>query len=535
MKKSIIVLSLVLWVFAAHNLHAQEGCTVSISPSTMPLCQMTSYPGARPVETGETDCLRACRGSTVEYTASVQAGDSCIWAVSGAASFAAVNGGHTLRVVWNYGAGGMIWLTVISAGGHVCTTEQCIELIESPAVQSVSFPDYTPVATYPEILKTVTVCRGQEVRLEDRSEAGSTAITGSMWTGSFGHAEGWVFTFTADREGKITHTVINDCGCESTEVYYIVMRKGLQLELDCYGTACEGSSAGYKLTDWPSCQEFNWIAEGGDIVSGQGTIGIEVQWGSPAGGYGTLTLNAANCREEICPAVFRIPVIANQVPVSGETSVCVGDHAVYEVPLWGSTEYSWTVSEPSGYIIRNSGMANQFWLEFTEPNTYHIFVDYNCKFLECQGESQELTVTVKPRLAVVGDKEMICAGDTATFWAEGNSVPLTWRIYRQNQQVATKTGVTLSYVFGSAGSYRIEADGSSYCKASSAYLTVKAPPAPVAVVSGPHEACPNSGIMLRSICPPGHILEWTSPYMADSNQLSRGDASIRFGDTVGNG
>jgi hypothetical protein len=59
MKKSIIVLSLVLWAFAAHNLQAQEGCTVSIAPSTMPLCQMTNYPGARPVETGETDCLRA--------------------------------------------------------------------------------------------------------------------------------------------------------------------------------------------------------------------------------------------------------------------------------------------------------------------------------------------------------------------------------------------------------------------------------------------------------------------------------------------
>ncbi|MDR1346189.1 MAG: hypothetical protein LBK03_05770 [Bacteroidales bacterium] len=37
MKKSIIVLSLVLWVFAAHNLHAQEGCAVSIAPSTVPL------------------------------------------------------------------------------------------------------------------------------------------------------------------------------------------------------------------------------------------------------------------------------------------------------------------------------------------------------------------------------------------------------------------------------------------------------------------------------------------------------------------
>jgi hypothetical protein len=530
MKKNIIIVNLLLWGIFTHNLQAQESCNGSISPSTLPLCQMTYYPSEKPVETGETDCMKACKGGRVDYTASVQAGDSCIWAVNGATSSSVINGGHTLRVVWNYGAGGMIWLTVITADGHVCAAEQCIELIESPVAQSVSFPAYMPADNE----KIITVCKGQEVRLEERSTAGSSAITGSLWSGDFGNGEGDVFLFTAHHEGKVEHKVINDCGCESTETYRIVLRQGLQLELSCYGTACEGSSASYKLLNAPLCAAYNWVVEGGDIVSGQGHIDIAVQWGSPESGYGTLTVNAVGCEKEICPIVYRIPIITDEVPISGETNMCVGAHEVYEVPLWGATKYTWTVLEPSGYIIRDIGMANQFWLEFTEQGTYTINVTYSCDFLDCNfKKSQNLIINIKPRITITGDKESICKGDTASFWAEGNETPLTWRIYRQNQLFATQTGVTLTYVFNTAGNYRIEADASLYCKASSAWLTVKAPPAPVDVVSGPHEACPNSGIMMRSVCPPGYILEWESPYMVDSNLLSRGNVSIHFGDSVG--
>jgi hypothetical protein len=540
MKKNIVIICLLLWGIFTHNLKAQEGCNAAITPGTMPLCIMSDYMEdgsgrVLPVETGLLpNCLRACKGSSVNYSAAVQAGDSCTWAVSGAVSFTVTNGGRTLRVQWGSGNDAMIWLTVLTASGHVCTAEQCVELIESPVAQSVSFPPYMPEGD----MKVITVCRGQEVRLEDRSEAGSSAITGSMWVGEFGHAEGKVFTFIADHEGEIVHIVMNDCGCESKEAYRVVMREGRLPEITCYGTACEGSTAGYKLADPPSCHEYNWIVEGGDIVSGQGTQGIEVQWGSPADGYGTLTISGVGC-EDMCGVVVthRIPVITGGIPITGETSVCMGDQELYEVPLWGSTKYSWSVSPPNGFIVHNTGMNNQYWLEFTQPRTYTIRVNYSCDFLDCNDKVAEpLIVNVIPRLIITGDKENICEGDTASFWpVDAASGVINWKIYRQNQLIASQTGATLTYVFNSEGTYRIVASGDAYCGGASSgyYVNVRATPAPVASVAGPEIACANNGIMLRAFCPPGYLLEWESPYMVDSNFITRGEASIHFGDAVG--
>ena len=86
---------MLLWSIFVHNLNAQESCNATITPSKMPLCLLTYYPNVKPVETGETDCLRACKGNYVCYTASVHPGDTCIWDVNGAASFSVANGGKT--------------------------------------------------------------------------------------------------------------------------------------------------------------------------------------------------------------------------------------------------------------------------------------------------------------------------------------------------------------------------------------------------------------------------------------------------------
>ena len=114
MKKKIFILWLVLLGMLTQTAQAQESCNATITPSTMPLCMMSDYlknGEGVPVESGLLpNCLRACKGSIVNYIASVESEDSCIWDVNGAASFSVANGGKTLQVLWDNGEDGMIWL-----------------------------------------------------------------------------------------------------------------------------------------------------------------------------------------------------------------------------------------------------------------------------------------------------------------------------------------------------------------------------------------------------------------------------------------
>ena len=113
-RRILIIVLLLLGVFIHHTAQAQDGCNTTITPSTMPLCMMSDYlknGEGVPVETGLLpNCLRACKGSIVNYIASVESGDSCIWDVYGASSFLITNGGATLQVIWDNGEDGMIWL-----------------------------------------------------------------------------------------------------------------------------------------------------------------------------------------------------------------------------------------------------------------------------------------------------------------------------------------------------------------------------------------------------------------------------------------
>ncbi|MFA6806861.1 MAG: PKD domain-containing protein, partial [Bacteroidales bacterium] len=280
-----------------------------------------------------------------------------------------------------------------------------------------------------------------------------------------------------------------------------------------------------------NCSQYDWIVEGGTIISGQNTPKVEVSWGSPESGYGTIGLDGTLCND-MCHSIMsvKIPIISSHTIISGQEEVCQGETIKYGLPLWGSTNYQWTVSPSQGVNIHYGDNINEIMLEFITPGTYTLNSTYECEFIDCGPlTSPTKTIEVKPVLAIVSEDNNICAGNIGTFSTDAN-VSVTWRVLNQNnQQINTTTqSATLNYQFNTVGSYIVKAENPNYCNVASFAVRVNGKPTALTagMIEGETTACPNSSVML-SLQPTANIdnchLEWSPVCSTAAPQTGIGD------------
>lgn len=460
----------------------------------------------------------ACRGRKVTYTAHVNipVGDVADWSwwVDGAASVASQD--NEAVVTWGNGVYGTISVTITTTDGHTYTYQQTVRLIENPVVSATTVP--APAADH-----TIYVCSGADVEFTDQSYGGNSDIAGYYWESCNGTATTRSYTLeNVTVACTVTHRVYNNCGCYDEEVYNIEVLEGDPLQISCYGTVCEGSTVTYKTLS-PSCSTYFWSVDGGQIIDGQGTSSFTVCWNNPQEDYGVISLDGTLCGNGACPNSLsvKIPIIRNRVAIIGQQSVCLGEAAVYSVPHYGSTEYTWSIT-PNGATPVHMNDANLMAFKFDTAGIYKIAVRYHCSFLGCGDfTSDTLTVVVKPRLEVQGEHEVCLTnfGNVLTTNAIAGSTAVNWAVYAAGSSLPMYTSPTPSAQFSpstvitQAGRYRITAASTVYCNRAEFILTVKdAPPAPTMNdmdPDNPRVACPHSGIELRGqAANPDHTLMW---------------------------
>ena len=533
MKKLLFFL---LPLFFCGMLSLQAQCDLFITTNFDSECLLTEYIKERPSlwEQDFGNCLLACKGNTVQYTAVCSGTVSQYsWTISGAASYYFTNQNKTAVVTWgNNNDVGNISVNVVTSDTNSCTEEVCVLLMESPTIGSNTVPNYY----YQNGEKVIEVCRGQTIELMDMSTTGLTPIVGYQWITPFGDASTPDHTIVASQTGDfiIKHFVQNECGCEGYEEIILRVVEELKLELSCYGTVCAGSNETYTLLN-PYCSQYMWSVEGGTYTTDPSNPAtIDVQWGNPSSGYGVISIDAAFC-DAPCKAMasIKIPVITDSAEITGPDVVCVGDYQLFELPIWGSTYYLWNISPSVGDSdMVNTEEINQVLLRFQQPGTYRLSARYGCDFIPCGPDSTEKTIIVKDTMSINSDDNTLCKGATGhyTTW-HGNSV--TWRVYNQNNaQIYYTNGVSLNYTFTSAGRYRIVASNSNYCNDAEYLVTVLNNPPALTITNGPHSACPNSSILLSATpSHPNYYLEWVqlcAPYNTETGD----EVTIDYGNTV---
>ena len=482
-------------------------CNISIvgdfeSACILPLIKYDDYYDEEP------DVLIACQGMTITYSANVNMGGlspvSWVWAVAGALSYTDNNNG-TITVTWGNGTTGQLTVTVYGPNDVSCTKTVNVKLIEKPEISVVTIPAYVVL---PDGTKVIYVCKGETVEFIEMSSTTNTDIVGYLWQSQMGGTSSTPNYSIGNvwMDDHVTHRVYNNCGCYDEEEYVISMIEGESLNLGCYGTVCEGSVVTYKATS-PLCNQFFWYVEGGTILSGQNTQQVTVQWDNPQNGYGTIGIDGNLCGNNACPAMLskKIPIIEDNISIKGQSVACVDEAVIFSIPLFGSTEYNWSINPGIGADPVDVNSANEQMYIFTRPGEYRITVSYKCEFLEC-GEftSETFTITVKPKLAITG-KDRICLSNPCNL-STSPLVSANWTIYdmdNANQVVATYSATpNMNHTFTSTGKYLVTAVNNNYCREATFVLTVvDAPPAPTALdfdPNSPHTACLNSGILLKA-------------------------------------
>jgi len=535
MKKRLLLLfAFIMTVFV---MNAQTDCNVFITSSFSSRCVLTEFSKDNPLEENKNKML-ACKESTVEYYAESDNATSYTWTVTGAYSQSVINGGKGIRVFWGNGNIGKVTVQVITPDG-VCEATKDITLLEKPEIGSSSIPSYK----WENGVKIIEICLGETVTFTNESTTSNTDLVGHYWESKYGGPAS-TENYTIEnvmQETKVIHKIINNCGCEDEEMYEIRIMGGTKLELSCYGTVCENSTVTYKALN-ATCTDYNWSVEGGQIVSGQHSPEITIEWGSPQCGYGVLGLDGGLCGN-FCPKFMsvKIPIITNHAEITGQTNLCQDEDIVlYSLPLWGSTEYTWTVTPNTGYTKSNYENSNQTLLSFYNAGTYQLTATYKCDFLECGPfTSQTKTITVRPVLKITSPKDRVCLGDVATFTLNNNNITATWRVYNSGgQQVYTTQNNILNYTSTLAGKYRITAENANYCNVAEFLIEVKnRPPAPtISNIPGSSVACPNSSISLSGTAASNlYNLIW-KPQCTDAtpSEVSGENVNINLGATVCN-
>lgn len=534
MKNVLKKLLLPLVLCGIMTAQSQSECDLYVNADFDSECLLTEYIKARPSlwEQGLEDCMQACKGNIVSYTAVCPNGVQYSWTISGAASYQLTNQNRTAVVTWGSGDVGNISVNVVTADSNTCTAETCVLLMESPHIASSTVPAYY-IDQHGN--KVIEMCWGETLELMDMSTAGQTPIVGYLWETPFGDASTPNHTIAVNQTGDhvIRHFVQNECGCEGFEEIIVHVLKPSKLVLSCYGTVCAGSEATYTLLN-PNCSQYMWSVDGGTYTANPSNPAtINVQWGNPASGYGVISIDESFCNSP-CKALssIKIPVISDNTSISGPSVVCVGDVQQYELPVWGSTQYYWNVSPTGGTDTYNTEELNQVLVEFFQTGTYTLYATYECNFLNCGPFSTQKTIVVKDTMSIKSVDNTLCKGDTGTYttW-HGNSV--TWRVYNQNNaQIYYTNGVALNYTFANAGRYKIVASNSNYCDDAEYLVTVlDNPPAPT-LVNGPNEACQYSAILLSGTpSHPNYYLEW-EPLCTPSIPQSGDEVTISYGSEV---
>ena len=512
-------------------------------------CDLTSYldqfyPQLLTDENNYADAIAACKGDEVTYTALTDHPtgtemESYLWTAIGG-DITSNDNGESVTIKWGYGDFGQLQITVTLSDGSECTLTRNVVLISKPDLNTQTLPSYYIDENGDKIIE---ICKGGSVEFIDNSVNVQTIATGFLWESSISTESTRNYTLEdINTEMIVKHILTSFCGCDTTETFRIKLKDGENLELSCYGTVCGGTTAKYTALN-VACSPYVWIVDGGVITTGQGTPSVEVLWDNPASGYGTIGLDGAFCDENVCNSIMsvKIPIISDNIGIMGKKELCQGEFFKYSLPLWGSTNYDWTVQPSTGVTIVNGDNINERIITFDSNGVYTITVNYGCDFLGCVGfTSQVDTIHVLPRLVINGEK-IVCLNSSYTYSTNEPDGILQWKILSPSGISQTSDGNTLSYQFLETGTYTITASSDNYCNEAVYYVEVNAPPVAISVgmIEGKHIVCRNNSLDLTissgAGVGEGCHLEWAAPCsQATLTPISNNIFTVPYGDEVCN-
>ncbi|OFY37560.1 MAG: hypothetical protein A2W91_14515 [Bacteroidetes bacterium GWF2_38_335] len=422
--------------------------------------------------------LTACDGETISLTAS--SGTTYLW-----------NTGATTQSI-DVTASGIYSVTV---------TDGACDLVSAPVFASF----YTPSSASITPVGSTTFCSGDYATL--------VASAGSSWLWSTGSTNQTIYPSVSGTY-YVTVTSVNGCTAQAGPVTTTAITTPAvpaSIIGDTY--VCSGAtSLNYSIVPVSGATSYTWsVPSGANIVSGQGTENVIVDWGSSSGEISAYASNGS-CNSNhvyLTVSVTGIPSVPSAI--SGPAAPCESGSAVYSVTAVGGVSYNWSL--PGGWTQTGGGTSNSITVTpGVTPGTISVIPYNSCG----SGDMQQLSVSPVELPAIppaITGSTTPCFGSSQNYSvAAVSGVTYNWTFPSGWSQTAGGTTANITASTGNSGT--ITVTPSNACGAGPAQtvsiITTPLPGLPSAI-NGPDEVCAGNTITYNVDEVPGYTYTWTFP------------------------
>lgn len=428
--------------------------------------------------------LNICKGQPIEFFNQSEAASTYIWEFGDFTNSVFENPTHT------YINAGQYEVTLLSRNDCFCSDEMSL-------IVNVSDLEI------PEIECTGTVCKGETVTYRTLAECGTynwtiignaTILEGGTPSDNFITVE-----WNEGPEGLIELSVV---GCEpalcdaAAAVVIPIITDDVSV-INGPDKVCPDEISNYKVTDFGG-SEFTWAVDGGNILEGQGTNQITVEWvGSPAQNPHSVMINYENCFLN-CSGSDQMDVnIRSEYYVAGPIVLCpktTGEYDAIDAGFDIGKNVNWTLVNSSGMTVFTDGPSSSTTIDFDLPSGDYVLQTTPQNTSGSCNQSYEIRIELAelpPLPTAIDGATNICPNETYTYTANGLPAHEFHWIINNGGLISEDFGNQLNVTWGSNPPYELTLSQISktglQCESEPINLTVN--PLPDFTINGNDQIC----------------------------------------------
>ncbi len=462
-------------------------------PADSDVVVFTLSPRPDPIPSGPSPVCEYTGGHV--YATPAIAGHSYQRAVSGG-NIASGQGSNSVVIFWNASGAGSLSLTQSNPDGCDTTVIFPVTIHPKPNPTITGIPPFcewsqgnpysvpsNPGSTYVWSVSGGTIAAGQ----------GTPAIT---------------VDFGGAGPATVQVTETNSFGCDTTVALAFNINANPSPIISGSDTVCEfASGSGYVTPSVPG-HSYSWVAYGGNIVSGQGSNAILVDWGLAGNGNVTLTQTSSNgCDTTV---VFPVTILPNPVVfLQGPDSVCQFEAGIsYATPGAAGHTYLWTVA--GGSLVSGQG-SNGIVVDWGGAGTGSVTLVETTP-LGCDTTVfMDVVISPKP-IPVITGSPPFCEFSTGIPYSTPAVPGHTYSWVVTGGTITSGQGtpaIQVTWGASGGGSVALTQTNPQGCDTTVA-ISITINPTPIPALSGPDSLCEySSGIPYTVGSNPGNTYNWS--------------------------
>jgi len=235
--------------------------------------------------------------------------------------------------------------------------------------------------------------------------------------------DGQQVTYNYDQPGEYVVTLLASkgaVGCATSETINrtITIIEVEAEEIQGPTSVCPDVSGIAYTIQGPTDNTYQWEAVGGNVVGGQGTDQVFIDWGDSRDDAAVLVtpFNGLGCRGETMPLNVlinrRLEPPAPTASSQGQTEVCFSErnNVMYTTPPTNGSSYEWFIEGGDFVTSRFGSEVTVNWGNSTAGRIW--YKEDNPLIVDCEGFSDTLNVTIYPEIVDTGIiNDALCNGD----------------------------------------------------------------------------------------------------------------------------